>query len=65
MKKLKGFQKIAIKAGESKKVIFTITPEELKFYNADLKYDWELGEFVIMVGGNSRDVKSATVNWVK
>ncbi|HEY3390302.1 MAG TPA: glycoside hydrolase family 3 C-terminal domain-containing protein, partial [Prolixibacteraceae bacterium] len=65
VKELKGFQKIAVKAGESKKVIFTITPEELKFYNADLKYDWEPGEFVIMVGGNSRDVKSATVNWVK
>ena len=65
VKELKGFQKIALKAGESKTVTFTITPEELKFYNADLKYDWEPGEFVIMVGGNSKDVKSAKVNWIK
>jgi len=65
VKELKGFQKIALKAGESKTVTFTITPEELKFYNADLKYDWEPGEFEMMVGGNSRDVKSVKVNWVK
>jgi len=65
VKELKGFQKIALKAGESKVVTFTITPEDLKFYNTDLKYDWEPGEFVMMVGGNSRDVKSVKVNWVK
>jgi len=65
VKELKGFQKIALKAGESKTVTFNITPEELKFYNADLKYDWEPGEFAIMVGGNSKDVKSAKVNWAK
>ena len=65
VKELKGFQKITLKAGESKLVTFTITPEELKFYNADLKYDWEPGEFAIMVGGNSKDVKTAKVNWAK
>ena len=65
VKELKGFQKIALEAGESKTVNFTITPEDLKFYNTDLKYDWEPGEFAIMVGGNSRDVKSVKVNWVK
>jgi beta-glucosidase len=65
VKELKGFQKIDLKAGETKTVSFTITPEDLKFYNYDLKYDWEPGEFLIMIGGNSRDVKSAKVNWVK
>ena len=65
VKELKGFQKISLKAGESKTITFNITPEDLKFYNYDLKYDWEPGEFVIMIGGNSRDVKSAKVNWVK
>jgi len=65
VKELKGFQKIDLKAGESKTVSFTITPEDLKFYNYDLKYDWEAGDFVIMIGGNSRDVKSANVNWAK
>ncbi|HEX6193951.1 MAG TPA: fibronectin type III-like domain-contianing protein, partial [Chitinophagaceae bacterium] len=65
VKELKGFQKIDLKAGESKNVSFTITPEDLKFYNYDLKYDWEAGDFVIMIGGNSRDVKSTNVNWAK
>jgi len=36
-----------------------------KNLSADLKYDWEPGEFAIMVGGNSRDVKSKNVNWAK
>jgi len=62
---LKGFQKLDLKAGESRQVSFTITPKDLKFYNADLKYDWESGDFIIMVGGNSRDVKRAKVNWSK
>jgi len=65
VKELKGFQKISLKAGEAKTVTFTITPEDLKFYNSDLKFDWESGEFDIMVGGNSRDTKSGRVNWVK
>ncbi|HNK30237.1 MAG TPA: fibronectin type III-like domain-contianing protein, partial [Ferruginibacter sp.] len=65
VKELKGFQKIALKAGESRTVTFSITPNDLKFYNGDLKYDWEPGEFSIMIGANSRDVKSANVIWVK
>lgn len=65
VKELKGFQKIDLKAGETKTVSFKITTDDLKFYNGDLKYNWEPGEFVIMIGGNSRDVKSANVNWVK
>ena len=65
VKELKGFQKISLKAGETKTVTFTISTEDLKFYNSDLKYDWESGEFDIMVGGNARDTKSVRVNWVK
>ena len=65
LKELKGFQKISLKAGESKTVSFSISPENLKFYNYNLKYDWEPGEFHIMIGGNSNDVKMAKVNWVK
>jgi len=37
----------------------------LKFYNSDLKYDWESGEFQIMVGTNSRDVQKLKVIWTK
>ncbi|MBK6962882.1 MAG: beta-glucosidase BglX [Bacteroidales bacterium] len=65
VKELKGFQKVFIKAGETKTVTFDITPEDLKFYNYDLKFDWESGDFVIMVGGNSRDVETAQVSWMK
>ena len=65
VKDLKGFQKVSIKAGESKEITFKITPELLKFYNSALKYDWESGEFIIHVGTNSRDLSSAKVNWVK
>lgn len=65
VKELKGFQKIELKAGESKTVSFSITPEDLKFYNYDLKYDWEAGDFEVMIGGNSRDVKKGKVNWSK
>jgi len=65
IKELKGFQKIMLKAGESKTVTFDITPESLKFYNSDLKYDWESGDFQIKIGGNSSDLKTALVNWTK
>ena len=65
VKELKGFQKISLKPGESKAVTFTITPEDLKFYNYDLKFDWEAGDFQIMIGTNSKEVKMAKVNWVK
>jgi len=65
VKELKGFQKIELKTGESKTVSFNITTADLKYYNTDLKYDWEPGEFHIMIGGNSKDVKFAKVNWAK
>jgi beta-glucosidase len=65
VKELKGFQKVMLKKGESKKVTFNITPENLKFYTGDLKYDWEAGEFDIMIGTNSEDVKHSKINWSK
>ncbi len=65
VKELKGFQKIMLQPGESRKVTFDITPEDLKFYNNELKYDWEAGDFVIMIGGNSRDILSGKVSWSK
>ena len=55
VKELKGFQKIVLKSGESKKVDFTITENELKFYNNALKFVAEPGDFKVFIGGNSRD----------
>ena len=71
LKELKNFQKIELKAGETKTVSFSITPNDLKYYyqtntgNNTLVYDWESGDFEIMIGGNSRDVKMTKVKWVK
>ncbi|WP_288245066.1 glycoside hydrolase family 3 N-terminal domain-containing protein [uncultured Chryseobacterium sp.] len=65
VKELKGFQKVFIKKGESKTVSFTLTPEDLKFYDDELNFDWEGGEFDIMVGTNSRDVQTKRINWSK
>lgn len=62
---LKGFKKVTLQPGESKEVTFTITTNELKFYNSNLKYDWEAGQFFVRIGSNSRDVKSAEINWSK
>ncbi len=59
VKELKGFQKISLKAGESKTISFKLTVEDLKFYNSDLKFVAEPGDFKVFVGGNSRDVKEA------
>ncbi|MEO6289275.1 MAG: beta-glucosidase BglX [Ginsengibacter sp.] len=59
VKELKGFQKIQLKAGESQNVTFTISPNDLKFYNYDLKFVSEPGDFRVLIGGNSRDVKVA------
>ncbi len=65
VKELKGFQKVFLKKGESKKVTFSITPELLKFYDHKLNYDWEAGDFDIMIGTNSSDLKTTRVNWTK
>ena len=58
VKELKGFEKIALAPGESKTVEFTIDNEMLSFYNDDLQFGSEPGEFTVMVGTNSRDVKA-------
>lgn len=60
VKELKDFNKIMLRKGESRQVIFTIDVEDLKFYNNDLQFVAEPGEFKVFVGGNSRDVKEAS-----
>ena len=57
VKELKGFERISLKAGESRDVSFDIDIDKLKFYNSDLQYVAEPGDFEVMVGGNSRDVQ--------
>jgi beta-glucosidase len=55
VKELKGFQKVTLRPGETKTVSFEITPELLAFYDVNMKYVVEPGEFSIMVGSSSRD----------
>ncbi|MDR9754805.1 beta-glucosidase BglX [Pseudomonas sp. SZMC_28357] len=56
VKELKNFQKVLLKAGEQKVVHFTITEDDLKFFNAQLKYAAEPGKFNVQIGLDSRDV---------
>ncbi|MBE99297.1 beta-glucosidase BglX [Flavobacterium coralii] len=53
VKELKGFEKIMLKKGEKKTIEFTITPEDLKFYDIDMQFTAEPGDFEVTVGGNS------------
>jgi beta-glucosidase len=55
VKELKGFQRINLKPGQKKTVSLDITPEHLAFYNIDMDYIVEPGEFEIMIGNSSRD----------
>jgi beta-glucosidase len=55
MKELKGFRRIVLEPGESSTVTFDITPDLLSFYDADMKFTVEPGDFEIMVGNSSRD----------
>ncbi|MEW7857699.1 beta-glucosidase BglX [Pseudomonas chlororaphis] len=57
IKELKNFQKVQLKAGEQKVIHFSISEDDLKFYNAQLKYAAEPGEFKVEIGLDSRDVK--------
>jgi beta-glucosidase len=57
VQELRDFRRISLKKGESKTVSFTINAEKLKFYNNELQYVCEPGEFQVMVGPNSRDVQ--------
>lgn len=55
VKELKHFQKIALAKGETKTVSFTITPEDLKFY--DNGWKTESGSFTLYIGSSSRDIR--------
>lgn len=57
IKELKGFEKIKLKVGESRTVTFDVKDEQLGFYNNQMKFVVEKGDFTFMVGGNSRDLQ--------
>jgi len=57
VKELKDFQKINLKPGESKIIHFTIDKEKLSFFNDQLRWVAEPGEFVLMIGSSSKDIR--------
>jgi len=65
VKELKNYIKLLLQPGETKNVEMSVTTDDLKFYNSELKYDWEPGDFIIYAGTNSRDVRSVKVTWSK
>ena len=64
VKELKGFERIYLQPGQTRTVTFKIAPEMLKFYNYDLQYVVEPGDFSIMIGPNSRDVQMASIRLI-
>ena len=59
VKELKGFQRVDLAAGESREVVFVLRAPDLAFYTARGRWESEPGDFVVFVGGNSRDTKEA------
>ncbi|MBD1396379.1 beta-glucosidase BglX [Pontibacter sp. JH31] len=59
VKELKGFQKIMLKKGESRTVTFKLTADDLKFYNNQMEYVYEPGEFKVYVGTSSSELQEA------
>ena len=62
VKELKGFQRVSLQPGEKRRVEFVLGPEHLGFWNREMRYVIEPGEFQVMVGANSVDVLEAKFN---
>jgi beta-glucosidase len=65
VKQLKGFQRIFLKAGEAREISFTITPALLKMLDANMHWVVEPGDFRIMVGASSKDIRLREIITVK
>ena len=61
VKELKGFQKIMLQPGETRELKFILTEKDLSFYRRDMTFGTEPGEYEIMVGGNSEEVKKVKI----
>ncbi|MBN2775828.1 MAG: glycoside hydrolase family 3 C-terminal domain-containing protein, partial [Prolixibacteraceae bacterium] len=65
VKELKNFKKVMLQPGETQEVVFDITVDDLKFFNSDLKYNWEPGEFNLFIGTSSANLKETVFSWHK
>jgi beta-glucosidase len=62
---LKNFQKIFLQSKQSEEVAFIITTNDLKFFNNNLDYIWEEGDFIIHIGPDSVNIQSIQIKWFK
>jgi beta-glucosidase len=60
VKELKGFQRVTLQPGEKRRIEFVLTREQLGFWNREMRFVVEPGEFKVMVGPNSEDVIETT-----
>jgi len=65
VKELKKYHKVFLEPGETQRINFKISPDDLKFYNSNLQWDWESGKFIVYVGTDSEEVKTASFVWKK
>ena len=65
LKELKAFHQVALQPGESKVVHFSLSEKDLRFYNSELTYQSETGEFEVMIGPNSSETQSAKFTLIK
>jgi len=66
VKELIGCQKIVLVSGEKVNVTFTISPEQLSYYNNKLQEVTEPGAYRLMIGSSSKDIRlRATINYVE
>ena len=65
VRELKNFKKIYVRAQQTDEVTFVVTTNDLKFYNTNLDYVWEEGDFIIHIGPDSVNTQSIRVKWLK
>ena len=65
VRELKGFKKIFLQAQQREEISFIITTNDLKFFNANLDWVWEEGDFIIHVGPDSMNTQSVRIKWLK
>ena len=63
VKELKGFQRVSLQPGEKRRLEFTLGPQQLGFYNQDMRFIVEPGEFKVMVGTSSADPHELVANF--
>jgi beta-glucosidase len=65
VRELKNFKKLFLRSQQREEISFVITTNDLKFFNINLDYIWEEGDFIIHVGPDSVNTQSVRIKWLK